>query len=272
MSTGASLTFGNPPAPARPAPPVRNIYLSFQGVGFTSGAKRSFDVVCGQSPPTITGGYANWQPLQRPMQRSLTMLQGYDPVTMTVDIIFGVWGAQGWQQDDTTAGKVETDIGKLEWMAGSNFTAGPSPVVYAFSHSAQGGDTDLIPPQYRGIPWIVTGLQWGTSYRNSAGSRIWQEANLTLQNYLNLGAPPAADTSATGGYFISKAGRDTALLIAGAPSVNSPTVDHSVLAGRICEDAKNNPCKGSTIRLRRKSVYWPIRHGIPVWVAAHQST
>lgn len=271
MSTlGATITFGAPQRP-KPAPPVRNVFLSFQGIGFSTGATRSFDVISGQAPPTITGGYAKWTVLSRPLQRGLTFLDGYDPTTMTVSVIFGQWGTQGWQIGDRAAQKVETDIGSLEWMAGSNFVSGPSPVVYVFSHSSQGGDSDLIPPQYRGVPWIVTGLEWGTAYRNPSGSRVWQEATVTLQNYLNLGAPPAADTSASGGYFISKPGRDTPLLIAGAPSVNSPTVDHSVLAGRICEDAKNNPCKATSIRLQRKSVYFAIRHGVNVFIPSHQS-
>lgn len=270
MPLGATLSFG-PSPDVKPAPPVSNIYLSFQGIGFSTGATRSFDVICGQNPPTITGGYAKWTVLARPLQRGLTFLDGYDPATMTVNVIFGQWGLQGWKIDDNTAQKVEKDIGSLEWMGGSNFVSGPSPVVYVFSHSSQGGDTDLVPPQYRGVPWIVTRLDWGTAYRNSSGSRVWQEATVTLQNYLNLGKPPAADTSTTGGYFISKPGRDTPLLIAGAPSVNSPTVDHSVLAGRICQDPKNNPCKSTTIRLQRKSVYFKIRHGVAVFVPSHQT-
>lgn len=255
----------------KPPPPARNIYLSFQGVAFSSGARQRFDVVCGANPPTITGGYGIWQPFKRYLQRSLTIFQGYDPAQMTVDIIFGSW-IDGWQDDDATGAAVETDIGKLEWMGGLTQRTGPSPVVYVYSHSNQGGDSNLVPPQVRGLPWIITtdGLQWGTAYRNANGYRIWQEATIQLENYLNLNAPPQPDTSMKGGYFTSRAGRDTALKIAGAPSANSPIVDHTILARRILSDPKNNPMKGTSIRLERKSISWQIRHGVKVWVPAHQ--
>jgi len=256
-----------------PPAPVRNVYLTWTGVGFTSGYQWTpFDTICGPNPPTITGGYAKWTPLERPLQRALTIFQGYDPVQMTVDVIFGQWDSTtGWYQDDATGSNIEKkQIAGFEWMAGSNFVSGPSPAVYVYSHSTQGGDTDLIPSQYAGVPWVVTDLKWGTAYRNPNGYRIWQEATVTLQNYLNLNAPPKPDLNSNGGYFISKAGRDTALLIAGAPSTNSPIVDHQILAGRILSDARNNPMKGTSIRLARRSVYWKITHGSAVFVPSHQ--
>src|SRR5581483_6732395 len=169
-----------------------NVYLSFQGVGFSSGYRQSFDVLCGDNPPTVTAGYANWTNVKRPLQRSLTIFEGYEPATMTVEVRFGQWANNGsWQTDDTAGQKNENDIGKLEWMAGSNFQQGPSPAIYVWSHSTQGGDTDLIPRQYRGLPWIISGgVQWGKSIRNPNGYRIWQDATFTLENYLNLTAPP----------------------------------------------------------------------------------
>ncbi|MGA8762403.1 MAG: hypothetical protein WB562_05890, partial [Candidatus Sulfotelmatobacter sp.] len=115
-----------------PPAPARNVYLSWQGVGFTSGYRwPPFDTICGQNPPTITGGYAKWQVLDRPYQRGLTIHQGYDPVQMTVDVIFGQWDSGvGWYQNDGTGTQVEKNIGGMEWFAGSNFHTGPSPAVY----------------------------------------------------------------------------------------------------------------------------------------------
>lgn len=263
------------PTSPKPHPQaVPNIYLSFEGVGFSSGWSRSFDVMVGDNPPSITGGYANWTNIKRPLQRALTVFTGYDPMQMTVEVRFGRWGEQSfnWQTDDTAGQAIEGDIDVLEWMAGSNFHTGPSPVVYVWSHGSQGKDTDLIPPQYAkpsGYPWVVTGLQWGKAWRNANGYRVWQEATIVLSNYLNLGAPPKPDVNVTGGYFVSKNGADTPILIAGSKSSRSPVADHRVLAGRICGDSKNNPCKSTRINLSGRSLSFKIRHGVPVWVPEH---
>lgn len=263
--------------PQRKSNPPSNVYLSFYGVGFSSGVQQGFDVLCGANPPKITDGYAKWNVLDRPMERGLTILQGYDPAQMVVEIIFGLFDpSQGWQTDDPSGMQVEQDIGWLEWMGGSNFQGGPSPAMYVYSYAVAGtvagGQSNLIPPQYRNMPWIVAsnGLQWGQAWRNPNGFRVYQEATITLQNYLNLNAPPKADLNSKGGYFISKAGRDSALLIAGSPSALSPTVDHQTLAKRILGASQNNPCKGTSIRLQRRAITWQIRHGVHVWVPAHQ--
>lgn len=252
-----------------------NIYLSFQGVGFGTGKRKNFDVMVGDNPPTITGGYANYTSMKRPLQRSLTIFTGYDPMQMNVDIRFGVWDAtQGWLTSKETGAFVEDCIDKLEWMAGSDyyFQEGPAPVVYIASHSANGGDTDLIPPQYAGVPWIIVGLQWGKAWRSTDGGRgyrVWQEASLSLQHYLNLGSAPAKVADQRGSYFVTTAARNTPLTIAGAPSLQSPTVDHFTLARRICRNRHNNPCKGTTIKLDGKHVSYHIRVGVPVFVPTH---
>lgn len=259
------------------APPIAAAYLSFTGVGFSTGVQRSFQAIAGAKRPAITGGYAKWTSVDRPLSRALTIFSGYDAVQMQVDIIFGSW-ANGWQTDDASAQMIERDIGTLEWMAGSNFHAGPSPVVYVFSYAPKGGSqSDLIPPQYQSTsknqyPWIITGLQWGEAHSNANMTRVWQEATITLENYLNIGAPPKAQTSERGGYFISRAGRDRPILISAAPSAQSPTESHQILAGRICADPKNNPCKGTRISLNGKGLRFLIKHGTPVWVPDHQIT
>lgn len=272
MTTGASLTFpGSQAQPPIKAPPaVRNISLSFQGVGFSSGKPRSFDAIAGANGVKVTGGYAVWNELERPYQDSLTMYQGRGAAALSVNIIFGSWLASGWMTDDSTGQQIENDISVLEWMGGQGFHSGPSPVVYMWSFSSQGGQTELIPAQYQGMPWIISnGIEWGEVWKNPNGFRVWQEATFTLKNYLNLSAPPPPDTNVQGGYYVTTPPRNTPLLIAGAPDVLSPLVDHSVLAGRICQDPKNNPCKGTNIRLNRKGVYYKIRSGVSVFVPGH---
>jgi hypothetical protein len=280
MALGATFTLNSPHAPGKkikPPPTISNVFLAFQGVGFTSGKTRQFQAMCGANPPTITAGYAKTTTLERPKQRGLTIFDGYDPVQMTVQIVFGSWVGTGWLTDDATGRSIKGDIDVLEWMGGSNFQAGPAPVIYVWCYSSSGaGQTDLIPPQYQStpqapFPWILTtgGLQWGTAYRNASGLRVWQEATLVLENYLNLGGTPPPDTSAKGGYFVTSPKINKPILIAGAKGVLSPMEDHAVLAGRICEDPKNNPCKATSIKLNRKGVYYAIRKDVSVWIPGH---
>lgn len=259
--------------------PLGDYYLSFQGIGFSSGTTRRFDVLCGDNPPNITSGYANWTEVKRPLQRSLTVFTGYPPMQMTCELRFGRWdAARGWLTDDRWnlftgrgdgSGNTEDDIYTLEWFAGANFVSGPSPLVYAWSHSNKGGDTNLIPRGYRNTPWIVKDLQWGKSLRNANGTRTYQDATVTLEHYLNLSRTPAPDTTVRGSYFRSGPGRNTCLLIAGSEGARSPILDHWILANRIRTQSQNNPCKGTGIRLERRSINWPIPGGTAVWVPQH---
>jgi hypothetical protein len=256
------------------APPAGNVTLTWQGVGFSSGKPQSFEVTCGKNPPTITAGYAQWAPLKRPLQRSLTIFQGYDPAQMTVNVIFGRWNSQtGWATDDATGQSIEADIATLEWMAGRGITSGPPPIVYVWSYNSSGGD--LIPAPYastkaKPFPWIISSApQWGTAIRNANMYRVWQEATVTLENYLNLGKTPPPDQNTKGSYVVSRRGMNTALLIAGSKGIDSPLEDHRKLAERILGQAKNNPCKGTRIRLAHFHVSSPITVGTPIWCPGH---
>lgn len=258
-----------------PATPTPNIYITFQGIGFSSGSRRSFSVMVGDTPPTISGGYAKWQTLDRLLQRGLTIFQGYDPVQMTVNVRFGTFLAYAaWDTTDVAGQALEADIDSLDWMAGGRFHYGPSPIVYLWCYQSGqigGAQTGLIPLKYQyPTPWIITGLEWGNSYRNENGYRIWQDAAITLEGYLNLGQTPTPDSTTTGGYFVTRPGRDTALLIAGSLAVNSPTVEQQTLARDILQVTKNNPCKGTGINLYRRSISWTIPDGTSVWIPNHQ--
>lgn len=255
---------------------VANTFLSFTGVGFSTGTPRRFQALAGANPPTITGGYARWTEVKRPLARSLTIFDGYDPVRMVVDVVFGAWAAPGWDITDAGGQAVEQNIGALEWMAGSNFQSGPSPAVYVYCYAATGGQSDLIPPQYQSrdhkheFAWVITQLAWGTSHRNTNGRRVWQEATITLEGYLGTAAAPHASREAAGGYFVSRPGKDRPILIAAAATVNSPNEDHQILAGRIAEDPHNNPCHGRPrLSLNGKGLRFRIPHGVHVWIPGH---
>ena len=260
-----------PPSPPTPIPPI----LTFEGVGFSSGVSRGFEAMCGPLKPTPVGGYAVWTEVVRPLADSLTIFTNRGATGLSINVIFGFPVGGGWQTDNATGQAVEDAISTLEWMGGQGFDAGPSPYINMWSHSSQGGETTLIPSIYQGskgrsFPWIISdGIQWGTAYVNGGGFRVWQEATFLLKNYLNLNKPPTVDTNMTGGYFVSKPGRDKALLIAGGASVRSPMEDHQALASRILAAHENNPIAGTSIHLQGRSVYWTIRHGLRVFVPGH---
>lgn len=258
-------------------------YLSFQGKDPATGYRKSFDVLCGAADPKITGGYAEWSTVSRPLQRALTIPKDFPPVEMTCDVIFGSWVGQyglphGWQQNDTTGKRVEADIAALEWMAGGGGTGGhargQAPWVYVMSYSGQNSkaQSGLIPPQYRGLQWVITALAWGQGWRNASEYRIYQEATVTLTNFLSLTPAGSATTDAGGSWFVSSPGRDTALKIAASPSIASPTLDYQSLARTILGAKANNPCRGTTIKLKGRSIHWAIRHGVHVYVPSHTVT
>jgi hypothetical protein len=286
-----------------------NVYLTFQGVSFSSGTSRSFNAMVGPTPPTVTGGYANWMTADRPLQRGLTIFTGYDPAKVSVSIrmfyvnapgkvasggggrarvsestavtgvkvprpiVQDVSNLGGWLTDDTTAQLLEADIDSLEWMAGANFRAGPSPIVYVWSYGNGGGLTDLFPPQYAsaaGVPWVITGLEWGQSYRNPNGYRIWQEATITLEGYVNTNKAPAAVSTSPGSYFVARTGFNTIQSIVSARGVNSPTTDHNILGSRIKIAAHNNPCSNNrNVKLKAYGLRQSIPIGTKVWIPGH---
>lgn len=256
---------------------ARNISLSFQGVGFGTGRRRSFDAIAGANPPTITGGYAKWVNVDRPLARALTIFTGYDPVQMTTDIILGTF-IDGWKTDDNTGRNTETAIDALEWMGGSNFRRGPSPAVYVWCYRSDGTQSDLIPPPYQSstkpnghrFPWVVSKLEWGQAWRNTNGYRVWQEATITLDGYMDPSVKPGSPKlTANGAYVTSAPGLDKPILIAASPRVHAPNIDHESLARDILNADQNNPCSHTSIRLRGKGVRFQIRHGVRVWVPSH---
>lgn len=281
---GLSHTATSPSTPTTPTvtAPNSNVYLSFYGVDLAGGGNvQKFQAMVGDNAPTVTGGYAKWNVVDRPLMRSVTIFAGYEPAQMKVEVRFGQWNP-GWETGPNASQKTENDIAALDMMAGSvgHYNAGPPQIVYVAAYSNQTGMSDLIPPKYQFtpysgsklFPWVVNGLQWGTSYRNpSTGQRVYQEATVTLLQYLGtIGSPkaPAAPTQKSGGWFIAKAGRDTALLIAGAPSSMSPNEDHKILAQRMVNANGPYPnAKNPTLGLR--SINQKIKLNKPVWVPSH---
>lgn len=72
--------------------PVRTGYITLRGVGTNVPANGpQITVLCGDEPPTVNAGYAKWTVVDRPLQTGATVYAGRDPVTINVNLRFGVW-------------------------------------------------------------------------------------------------------------------------------------------------------------------------------------
>jgi hypothetical protein len=142
----------------------------------------------GDLAPTIIGGFAKWAIISRPQRVGMTVLDGYDPIIMSVPVMFdAITGGTGKA--------VERDIQILEWMGGRGKlyasdghvgapAQGDSPLVTVASIDGQGRQTSLIPPNCQDINWIVTGIDYDTGpKRNTLGERIRQLATITLTQH-----------------------------------------------------------------------------------------
>lgn len=151
-----------------------------------------FQVLAGDGPPTITGGYAKWVNVPRPQQTGLTIFQGYDPLTVEVPILFDNVIPSGLEGYTNT---VEPAIVTLEWMAGRPLAFGVSPLVRVTSSDAQGLPCALMPFVAQRQAFIISNLAWGTdAIRDRFGNRIRQSAVVTLTAH--NGAPGDIDNAA----------------------------------------------------------------------------
>lgn len=254
------------------AGPNRNI--TFYGQAFSDPSNNlRFDVLAGDMPPRIVGGYGKWQVIDRPLRRGLTVFQGYDPISMEVHVRFIRFDSSGsWLQDNSAGLAIEEDIGRLEWMSGEGWELGPPPLVWLTTFDGSGNTIPLIPFEYQtttpSVPkffgggdsdaWVVVGLAWDENpIRNAGAYRIRQDATVTVQFYSSLTSPPTRGKTARpkGKTVVSRAGADTALKIAR----QQPTTAAPVLAVAI----KNAP---QNKRLQLRSINTPIKHGKKVYI------
>lgn len=159
---------------------------SSQEIGFFGhtalGEVETFSVLAGDGAPTVTGGWARIALLERPGRVSFTVPSGYDPVTMTVPILFDAVAKTKDRAD------IEADIKKLEWMAGRSTeeALGEPPYVEVFTLDDNGNTIALVPEQYQSKPgrsqqWFISGIEFDTeAIRDRSGSRLRQAATVTL--------------------------------------------------------------------------------------------
>jgi hypothetical protein len=177
-------------------------HIQFSGSltnGKTNSTVPPFSVLAQDSvAPTVTGGFAKWNIVGRPQRVGFTVIDGYDPVTMTVPVMFDAVTYDPLSTANTGA-ELERDIQILEWLGGRGKLyasgggvgapgQGDSPLVSVASVNSQGIETNLIPPNCRDINWVVTGIDYDTGpLRNGAGDRVRQLVTVTLTQH--IGAP-----------------------------------------------------------------------------------
>ena len=178
-------------------------FIMFVG-SLTNGSQsstRHFQVLAGDGAPVITGGWPKWQVIDRPQRLGMTVLQGYDPLTMTVPVMFDAV-AHG------SADQVEADIEILEWMAGRGrlyrgkpfyAATGDSPLVTVQTTNSAGVVIPLIPLSYQGpeVNWLVTDISYdAAALRDKQGRRVRQSATVTLTQYVANEFGRGADSTA----------------------------------------------------------------------------
>ena len=115
--TGPSASVTPAPGPPKPQPGPWSPQQTLNFVGtLTNGIKSapfSFNVLAGHGAPTITGGWAKINTVDRARTLGFTIPAGFDPMTMDVPIQF-----EGVAKYSDSEPDIEGDIQKLEWMAG----------------------------------------------------------------------------------------------------------------------------------------------------------
>lgn len=178
------------------------------------------NVLAGDNPPKIVGGFAKFTTIDRFSRTGLNQFTGYDPLQMSVPLRFEALSyqiTQGFTQikpnnprptkisattlahqvksyQDNQAQDVESQIRLLERMAGrgafSGAGIGPPPVIRATTTDADGNVIGLIPKSYQwtkanaGPLWRLSGLEWDDgALRNASGNRIRATCTVTLTEH-----------------------------------------------------------------------------------------
>ena len=212
-AAGSGTTFVRRAAPRltgsyNPALPAQ--VLQFTG-SLTDVAQTSIfaiSVLAGAGAPTITGGWAIINTVNRAQRLSYTIPQGYNPLTMDIPIQFEALIAQPSGQYMVSP-DVEADIQVLHWMAGrgklyasaaANGVGAPAtgdpPIVNVASVDGNSRETNLIPIDAQGVDWLISNIAYDTSpILSTAGNRIRQMATVSVIQY--VGAPSTTADSPT---------------------------------------------------------------------------
>ena len=155
----------------------------------------SFTVLPSENAPTVTGGFAKINIVDRPQDVGLTIVGGYDPIAMDIavrfDCVTADWFDSIQGSTNQPASDVERDIGILEWMGGRGKQfgvdrvgapgQGDPPVVRVYSVDSQGVQRPLIPNIAQDVPFLVSNIVYDTNpARNARGYRTRQDVTVSL--------------------------------------------------------------------------------------------
>lgn len=167
------------------SPVLENQHITFYG--HQGSENRAFTTLAGEGAPTLTGGWVKIAKVQRFQRVSVTVPEGYDPLVLTIPLLFDntVNYSTGLQVN------IEGAIRDLEWMAGRPAhppyeLTGEPPYVEIFTANSKGEQTDLIPEQFQTVPgisqqWYISSIAFDTNaLRNSKGTRVRQFVTVEL--------------------------------------------------------------------------------------------
>lgn len=133
----------------------------------------SFIFTCrlGDGSPTVTGGYAKWNDVDRIRRRSLTEWAGAPPISIDIPILF---------DDFQSAKSIEYDVKQLDLMAGLGLKHGDPPLLGFNS-------VGVVPHDHKNAPgfdWFIDQISWGDADRNEFGNRTRQAATVTVKQFI----------------------------------------------------------------------------------------
>lgn len=158
-----------------------------QRIVFVNLLGESVEVLAGAGgAPTVTDGYAKWLHIPRPQRNAVTILEGFEPTTLSVPITFSAAKMGG-------AAQVERAIETLETMAGLHANKEYDPdiqLLSVYTADGKGMQIPLLPQVPREVIekgntyWVISGIEWDTKpEREPAGYRIRQDATVTLTEW-----------------------------------------------------------------------------------------
>lgn len=151
----------------------------------------------GQSP-TITGGYAKFDIVDRPGQFGLSRHLGYDPFKMPIAIQFEAYASNN-------GAPVEAAIAIMESMAGvvpHKQRVKPPPPIRVYTTDGTGKVIPVVPKNFMQTPanptapaWSIADIAWaGGDLHDDNGNRSRALCTLTLQQYTPLSLATASAT------------------------------------------------------------------------------
>ncbi len=161
-------------------------YIVF--IGKQGEQEKLVEVLADEAAPTPSAGYAKWIHVPRPQRTALTVLEGYEPFSLSVPVLFDA------VRENNIRENVEFEIQKLEWMGGRGILAeepgvGKPPLVQVFSVSNKTRSNELIPKPFQTshIRWYVDDITWDEHpLRSTGGARIRQAAVVKLVQYVTI--------------------------------------------------------------------------------------